>query len=194
MKNETSRLLVGLLLLVLSLAAACASGMSWERHMVAGVRSYHQGRHAEAERSFQAALKEAERRGPEDPRVATTLNNLAVLYKAQGQYAQAEPLYQRALAIKGKVLGPEHPSLATSLNNLAGLYVAQGEYARAEPLYKRALAIVESTLGPEHPRVAATLMNYATLLRATNREAEAAELEARAEAIRAKHAQENPTK
>ena len=31
--------------------------------------------------------------------VATSLNNLAGLYSAQGRYAEAEPLYQRALVI-----------------------------------------------------------------------------------------------
>jgi len=40
----------------------------------------------------------------------------------QGKYAEAEPLYQRALAISEKTLGPEHPQVATSLNNLALLY------------------------------------------------------------------------
>ena len=79
--------------------------------------------------------------GPEHPDTATTLNNLAGLYQAQGAYAQAEPLYKRALAIREKVLGPDHPDTATSLNNLAVLYRAQGAYAEAEPLYQRALAI-----------------------------------------------------
>ena len=36
-----------------------------------------------------------------------------------GDYAKAEPLYQRALKISEKALGPEHPDTATSLNNLA---------------------------------------------------------------------------
>ena len=40
---------------------------------------------------------------------------------AQGRYAEAEPLDERALAIGEKALGPEHPSVATSLNNRAGL-------------------------------------------------------------------------
>ena len=73
--------------------------------------------------------------------MATSLNNLAALYQAQGKYGEAEPLYQRALAIWEKALGPEHPDVATSLNNLAGLYYAQGKYEEAEPLYQRALAI-----------------------------------------------------
>ena len=74
-----------------------------------------------------------------------------LVYRTQGQYAQAGPLYQRALAIKEKALGPEAPLVATSLNNLAALYDDQGQYAQAEPLYQRALTIGEKALGPEHP-------------------------------------------
>ncbi len=78
-------------------------------------------------------------------------------------YSEAEPLYQRSVAILEKALGPEHPDVAASLNNLAGLYKVQGHYAEAEPLYKRSLAINEKALGPEHPDVAASLNNLAEL-------------------------------
>ncbi len=40
-------------------------------------------------------------------------------YQYHGRYADAEPLYERSLAILEKALGPEHPEVATSLNNLA---------------------------------------------------------------------------
>jgi tetratricopeptide (TPR) repeat protein len=111
--------------------------------------------------------------------VATSLNNLAGLYHTQGRYVDAEPRFQRALAIWEKALGPEHPDVATSLNNLAGLYHTQGRYADAEPRFQRALAIFEKVLGPEHPDVATSLNNLTALLRATNRGIEAAGLEAR---------------
>jgi hypothetical protein len=52
---------------------------------------------------------------------AWSLNGLAELYRAQGQYTKAEPLHQRALAIREKALGPEHPEGATSLENYARL-------------------------------------------------------------------------
>ena len=84
-------------------------------------------------------------------------------FRAQGSYAEAEPLYRRSLAIKEKAFGPEHPDVALSLNNLALLYDAQGNYAEAELLYRRALTINEKTLGPEHPDVATNLNNLAWL-------------------------------
>ena len=37
-------------------------------------------------------------------------NNLANLYDSQGKYAQAEPLYLRALDIDEKMLGKDHPN------------------------------------------------------------------------------------
>ena len=92
--------------------------------------------------------------GPDHPDTALSLNNLAVLYDNQGKYDKAEPLYQRALTIREKVLGPDHPDTATSLNNLAVLYDNQGKYDKAEPLYQRALTIYEKVLGPDHPHTA----------------------------------------
>jgi len=63
--------------------------------------------------------------GAEHPDVATSLNNLAMLYKDQGRYQEAEPLLKRALGIREKFLGPDHPDLADSFNNLALLYYIQ---------------------------------------------------------------------
>ena len=59
--------------------------------------------------------------GRDHPALATSLNNLAGLYYRQGRYAEAEPLYQRSLAILQKAHGRDHPDVAISLNNLAAL-------------------------------------------------------------------------
>ena len=92
-------------------------------------------------------------------------SGLASLYRVQGKYGEAEPLYRRALAIREKSLGSDHPQVATSLNNLAGLYHGQGKYDEAEPLFRRALAIREKSLGSDHPHVAISLNNLAELYR-----------------------------
>jgi tetratricopeptide (TPR) repeat protein len=61
--------------------------------------------------------------------------------KAQGDFAGARPLYERALAIREKTLGPEHYDTAESLNDLAVLLSNEGDFAGARLLLKRALAI-----------------------------------------------------
>ena len=58
---------------------------------------------------------------PDHPDVAFALNNLALLYLAQGRYAEAEPLFKRALAIMEKAFGPGHPHVAVSLENYAAI-------------------------------------------------------------------------
>src|SRR5713101_2994948 len=167
-----------------------AQGTRWEYYMAEGVKAYQKGQETNAEMFYLAALEDVEHAGPEDPRLAATLNTLAVLYHTQRKYAQAEPLYQRVLKLLEQTIGPDHPTLATTLNNLAVVYEAQDKYGEAAPLYQRALALIERTLGPEHPNLAATLDNYADLLRKMQREAEAETAEARAKAIWAKQKRE----
>jgi CHAT domain-containing protein len=121
--------------------------------------------------------------GPEHPSFATALNSLAELYYDKGDYAKAEPLFQRALAVREKSLGPESPDVANSLNTLAELYRSSGDYVKAEPLYRRALVIREKALGPEHPKVADSLNNLAILYMAKNDIAQAIAHQSRANAI-----------
>ena len=85
---------------------------------------------------------------------------MAGLYKSQGKYKEAEPLYQQALALRQKLLGDDHPDVATSLNNLASLYYSQGKYKEAEPLYQQALNIFEQRLGVDHPHTIIVRGNF----------------------------------
>jgi len=65
--------------------------------------------------------------GPTHPRVATGLNNLALLLQATNRLAEAEPLYQRAviiLLIFGQATGRAHSHLQDAVNNYARLLSA----------------------------------------------------------------------
>lgn len=108
-----------------------------------------------------------------DQDLATSLNNLALLYRSQGKYSEAEHLYIEALALTRKLLGEEHPDVAQSLNNLAALYFFQGRYSKAEPLYIQALALWRKLLGEENLSVAQSFNNLATLYHYQGRYSEA---------------------
>ena len=99
--------------------------------------------------------------GEKHPNYANSLNDLAVLYYSQGDYAKAEPLYRQTLDIQKQFLGEKHPNHASSLNNLALLHKTQGDYAKAEPLYRQALDIRKQVLGEKHPDYAISLHNLA---------------------------------
>ena len=167
--------------------SASAEEQDWKTNNDAGKKAFDAGHYAEAEKLQLAALKVAEESGVEDAHLATSLNELAVLYEALGKYDLAEPLYQRSLAIRVKTVGPNHPGVAQSLNNLALLYTAQGKYDLAEPLYQQSLATWEKALGPDHPDVALSLENYALMLKRAKLDAEAEPMLVRAKAIRDKN-------
>ncbi len=95
--------------------------------------------------------------------LARVLHCIADRLEDKASYAEALPLYHRALSIKEKALGPEHSEVGGTLNYLAVLYGSIGEYAKALPLFNRALSIREKALGPEHPDVGQALHNLAGL-------------------------------
>ena len=116
----------------------------------------------------------------ENPEAIAAQGTLGEIYRAEGKYAEAEPLLEQASKATEQKLGPDHLDVATSLNNLALLYYCESKYAAAEPLYKRALEIREKNLGSEDPAVQQTMQFYAALLRQEGRKAEARKLEAQA--------------
>jgi tetratricopeptide (TPR) repeat protein len=127
-----------------------------------------------------AVAEHAQEYGVAPAQVSLLLNQTGLYLKSRAQYAQAEPLFRRALEIREKIYGPDHPGVATVLNNLAELLRDQGQYAQAEPLYRRALKIREKAYGPDHPDVATVLNNLAGLLRAQGQHAQAEPLLRRA--------------
>src|SRR5262249_51773764 len=86
--------------------------------------------------------------GPDGWEVAALLNDLAVLHKFQGRFAEAGRLYRSALKLLERALGPDHPELATLYHNLGGLEHARRRFARGEPFARRALALREQRWGP----------------------------------------------
>ncbi|KAB8318275.1 tetratricopeptide repeat protein, partial [Tolypothrix campylonemoides VB511288] len=56
--------------------------------------------------------------GEEHPDVASSYNNLALLYSSQGRYTEAEPLLLKALEIAERSLGDNHPNTITFRENL----------------------------------------------------------------------------
>ncbi len=74
--------------------------------------------------------------GADDPATASSLNNLALLYESMGRYADAEPLYLRALEIFTQTLPENHPHLQTIWGNFRRLIqqaVQQGQAATLSP-------------------------------------------------------------
>ena len=173
-------------------AAMGADAGDWKAQHDAGWKAYKEDRLDEAKKDLRAAEKAARAFGPDDPRLALTLDHLAWVLSAEGETKEAETLAKAALAIREKKLGAGHPDVAASLNTLACLYDQAGRTAEARPLYARCLEVAEKALGPNDPSVAAALDNLATADHLLGRLAMAEAEYRRALALREKAADARP--
>jgi len=117
--------------------------------------------HFETENAFLAAIGQAEQIGSLNPRLANSLNELAIVYAKQPKYEQAERMFQRSLGVIVAALGSDHPDVAIILKNIGILKVFRRQYAEAELLLGRSLSLTHRTLGHEHLTVAVTMRTIA---------------------------------
>ena len=90
-----------LLFSALSLAHAQGAGVEWDALNREVMELYRAGEYDRAVAVAQKALHTAERNvGPDHPDVATSLENLAALYRALKRDSEAEALEQRAARIR----------------------------------------------------------------------------------------------
>jgi len=94
-----------------------------------------------AEETLNRTIKMLQSSGAQSREMASALDLLGGLYDDQKKYADAEPLLQRALNIRQKILEPDDPQLEASLNSLAEHYRRMGHTADAETFQKQASAI-----------------------------------------------------
>jgi eukaryotic-like serine/threonine-protein kinase len=108
------------------------------------------------------------------PRVILeSLNGLAIVVEERGQPAEAESLYQRALAYQERAFPEALGERAKILNNLALRRVDQDRYAEAESLMHDAIAAQRKLFGGDHPDVAMTYISLTRVLASAGKLAEA---------------------
>ncbi len=135
---------------------------------LASVR-FQQGHHEEAKTLFEETLAMQRHAFPPENRdlqesYAETLNDLAVVSFALGDFERAERLMRQSLktlALFGR-LGDVR--MAEAFENLGGVRKKRNDLAGAERLLRRALASYQIDLGPKHPRIAGAMPSLAGIL------------------------------
>ena len=103
------------------------------------------------------AIQEWSLAQPGDPQCLPAIEALATIYRDHSQYADAEPLLQRAVRLREAASGVDSADLIAVVDSLAYVEFGLQKYADAEPLYKRLRGLWEKNAGPDHPMVALTL-------------------------------------
>ena len=88
---------------------------------------------------------------PTIPMLRQSLNNLAELYRTQGRYTDAEPLYKRALAIDEKALGPDHPTVAAIAEQSRDFVSQPRTLCRSRTAVQAVFGDKRKDFGPDHP-------------------------------------------
>ena len=177
------RLTVPLCLLLLPAGLqAQAEDAAWKRHMEAASTALQVNNPDDALFALGNALREAERFGPGDPRLGSTLGIMASFQRSQGNFVEAASMYLRIVSVRERRLGKDHPEVADALDTLATLYqeehtlqqvdhTHQDEHTQqddqrlesAETILQRALEIREKAYGMDHPSVDASVIRLAVL-------------------------------
>jgi len=111
---------------------------------------------------------------------------LAGIYRDRSQYADAEPLLQRAVRMREASDGSDAAELIPSVDSFAYVEFGLKKYPEAEAAYKRLLGLWEKNAGADHPMAALTLDKMAEFYAFQHRYEEAENAATAALALRAK--------
>ena len=117
---------------------------------------------------FECALNIASGEGEEsnDDKyfIATTLNNIGVVYLKQGKFEVAKDHHQRALDIF-QSLNPtkSSPEIADSLNKLGNVFYSLSHFQKAKEYFMKSLTMREEIYGKEVAIVASSLNNLGSV-------------------------------
>jgi tetratricopeptide (TPR) repeat protein len=141
---------------------------------------YQHGNYKDALRSSLDFLKETlDHFGKEHPATASAYNNVGLMHKSTGDWAEARKHYHEALRIYGRVTGKDHASYAGALHNIAALNKVQVHMddsltgiqrlqfnEEAIDYFQDAWRIRQVELGDEHPLTVASRNYFASTLAA----------------------------
>ncbi|HVE33399.1 MAG TPA: serine/threonine-protein kinase [Gemmatimonadaceae bacterium] len=156
-----------------------------DSHLALGAILEREGRFVDAEREFRQALAivESNPRPNDDIVAGATLKVAYLLDEDRERYAEAAPLYQRALEIRRRVYGEGSPMVAATLFDIAEFLSRRGDRLGAVAPARQAWGIARRAYGSQHPAVADFAGSLADILYKAGRLDEADSLYRQAIAI-----------
>ena len=85
------------------------------------------------------------------PDVATSFNNIGIVYRKKGDLENALVQHQKALEIRTRVFGSDHPDVAASKENIGLVFEAMGKKSEAKQMFTEAAGIRRKVFGADHP-------------------------------------------
>ena len=101
---------------------------------------------------YRKSIEIYEKYFPNDPDLAMSFNNIALVYDEMGEYTRALSYYEKALAIKQQQqsLSPNGLNLEALYDNISYVYVEMGEYTKALSYKEKILESKQQISPPNH--------------------------------------------
>lgn len=115
------------------------SGLS-QGYYILGTANQYKSKYNEAIKYFLRSLKIDEQRNDRQG-IASTLNNIAIIYRVLGNDTKALDYYEQSLKLREAM--NDKRGIAASLNNIAGIYYSKGDKVKTKEYLKRALKTCE---------------------------------------------------
>lgn len=125
----------------------------FEKSMLAGTEATVKNDQKAAEVAYLAAIKEAEKAGFADDRVAMAYCNLGTAYAKQQKFDLAIPEYENSIRLTTELEGEKSINLREPVSAIAVCYFEQDKFVESAPYIRRALPLFQQTAGPNSPKV-----------------------------------------
>jgi len=106
-----------------------------------GNRALNRGDYPAAERHYRQALSQTNPVPLYDAFLGRLLCQLAEVYRVQGRFDDAEPIYRQALRHYDAAVPYQSMPRAAALHNLATIYLVRGCFGDAEVMFRQALDV-----------------------------------------------------
>ncbi len=123
-----------------------ATAASWNNYQALAEAAYKDGNWLKARQLYELCVRESDELGSAD-KILPSLEGLAAAYCQLDQLKDAQPVYQRALALAKAQRGEKTSAVVSLMLDLASCYESQGNHRKAEPLYTRVLHLNEQVNG-----------------------------------------------
>ena len=156
--------IAGLLTLLLQCAAmAWATDKETNNFLTAGRRAFAEGNYKQAEDLIRQAATESSLANTSESAQVLILSDLASVLQSAGKFDEAEPFFDRAIAIARSHTSDDKRRLPILLGNLGKLYLQTDRMERAENSLREALQLGKKHLAAE-PQYLADFHNHLGIL------------------------------
>jgi hypothetical protein len=114
--------------------------------------------------------------GPQSETALESTAMLAIAYRNQGRWEEAEQMEIQVMETRKTKLGEDHPSTLTSMASLAATCRNQGRWEEAERLEVQVMKTSKTKLGDDHPDTLISMANLAFTWKSSGHDAEAISL------------------